>query len=399
MNNLAEKNNILDITPDTLDNALIDSLNGYENITVYNNIIRLIPFKDAINSDIKEYGKQAIETINYWMTNIETPFGNTFLAIKTVFLEEDTLEDLEKELKAYRENKTFNKLKEINDITKEYEENLKKHQGTINDTNAHVDKFRQLIAIDSQNFQDIEKKLPDIIKDNNDKITEKKEKIKEVQTKITELTTDIRKKQLEIEEIDSGISKAGIACAIPIVNFGGAIAMAVLLGKKSAANSELRNLEDELERKKTEIIQLNSDLYGLNKQAPLLTSMCAQIPNLYTLSITSAEVAQKIKRAWDDINYGLNELITTLEKKDEKTDRALSKLPKKINSLQQDLTKTLEKYERSKNLGIPVDENAQKVFKLSPRLKSNYYYSSSQSGLLYVPVQELYTITANFCAS
>ena len=399
MNDLAEKINIYNITPETLDIDLINSLNGYEHISVYNNIIRLMPFKKIINSDIKKYGEKAIETINYWMTNIETPFGNTFLAIKSVFLTETTLEDLKTELNAYRENKTPSKLNEIKEITKEYEDNLKQHQKTINDTNTHVDKFRELIAIDSQNFQDIEKKIPAIIKDNNNKITEKKEKIKEVQTRITELTTKIRKKNLEIEVINSDISKAGIACAIPVINLGGAIAMAILLGKKSATNSVIKNLEDELERKKTEITQLNSDLFKLNEQAPLLNSMCIQIPNLYTLSLKSAEVAQAIKRAWDDINFGLKELITTLNKKnelDELTDRALSKLPNKIDSLQQALKNTLDKYERSKNLGIPVDRNAQKAFKLGPQIK---YYSRPQSELIYIPVQELYTITANFCAS
>lgn len=396
-----QSNNITlkDIIPEKLDNNLIDSLVGYETISAYNQSLRLAPFSRLDNKEFKNYGNQAIDTIDYWMKNVETPFGNVFLSIKSVFIDEDdTVSDFTRAIYNLCDNPGNMDSKNLaKDAIEHYIEVVGDNQTSIKNTNEYVDEFRTKLAADSINFKIIEDKLPALQGQYKKDIEEKQKSLETVQKEIDRLTVLIRKKILEIQDIDEDIGKAGICCAIPIINWGGAIAMASFLSKRSSANKELTRLQNELENNRKKYKSINSELYQLNEQLPLLATMSKQVPSLFKLSQNSAEVAQAIKRAWDDISFNLTnfkksvEQFNTIEQFSSYKKR---KIKENFDKNKKAIQQVLDQHKRSKSLGLPYDDEAKRVFKARSNTPIGYVdIKYKKEGLFYFPYKSLASLT------
>ncbi|MDQ8039850.1 MAG: hypothetical protein REH83_05520 [Rickettsiella sp.] len=399
MNNLTDEEKVCTLISNDLDSQLIDSLVGYETITAYNYGLRLLPYKKLDNEEFKSYGDQATDTLDYWMKNVETPFGNIFLSLQDAFIDNaENVDDLTKYLNNLMENPTNTSIKkEAKEALEAYVDVVKNNEQAINNTNEYVDEFRKKIAEDTINFVTFKTKLPNIIQKNKDEIESKTTRLEETQKEVTELTKQIRETKLKLLSINEDIGKAGIACAIPIANTFGAIAMSVFLAKKSSAQSELERLENDLETYKEKINTINTKLNDLNQQAPLLCTMTAQIPVLEALSKKAAEVAQLIKRSWDNIKFNLanlGELLDKMKQIETLSSYVKKNLGKNFDRKKDAIKTVIEKYNESMKVGIPVDEKAQKLFDLKPLVNSKYY-TYTESGLLYLSHQELYEIITN----
>lgn len=388
-----------EIIPEGFNDTLIDELVGYETISTYNQALRLIPFNRVDNEEFKGYGNQALETIDYWMKCVESPFDKLFADIERVFVNKsntDVVEDFTKAINNLFDNPSSEDSKEMaKEAIEYYLEQLNENSKGITETNKHIDEFRIQLGKDSNNFGIIQQKLPALQEANEEAIKKTTEELEETQNNVTRLNIDIRKQKLYLEEIDDSIAKAAICCAIPLINIGGGIAMAVYMEKKSSTKKEIVRLKEELDENSKNYTKLNETLLNLNEQLPILSSMSVQVPSLAKLSIKSAEVAQAIKRAWNDVDISLGYLRENVDKLQtiETINRyKVKKLKEKFDEDKKAIADTINKYKNSKLIGVAYDERAKEVFGLGTRrsMSYSYYRSSPQTNLFYMPVVELH---------
>jgi hypothetical protein len=384
---------INDIIPENLENNLTDSIVSYETIYAYNTALSLMPFKTLDNEEFKSYRNQAIETVKYWMKNIETPFNEIFLSIKKVFIEEETtVDDFTKAIYNLCDDPNNADSKEAAKEAIEYYLEVLNNVSCIDTTARYVDEFRIKLAEDSRNFKTIGTKLPAFITQHEGKIKEKQENLEQAQQEIADLTVNIRKKIFQME-VDLVLGKPGICCGISPFNFVTAIALAIFLFQRKERHKELNNLQDELSKHEKNYTAINDELYQLNTQLPLLVSMSTQVPKVYNLSLKAAEVAHAIKRAWDEINFNLKTMKTHVESFNTIEQFSAYKRKKLKENFDRDkktIKKVITKYDKSNRLGLPFDRNAQQMFDIKSIKRITYVDAPpNNSGLFYMPYQSL----------
>ena len=382
----------IDLIPENFNEILLESLVSYETITVYNKALKLLPIKKINDKNARTYAEQALANINYWETHVSQPFNNIFIKLESLF-KINYMEQLPRRLINLLENPKSQEAKKIvNFLIKKYKISAKNYIINVNTTIKHVDEFRKKINGDSQNFEEINNKLHITLKQKKEKIKEKMVVLNETQEIITKTNQELRKEYLYIETLKSNIAKVGITCAT--FKYVSETAIAVFFAGKSSTE-KIKDLKNILQINKETYQKVNDELLYLDKQAPLLASLITQIKSLYSLSLQSANIAQTIKRNWDNINFNLEEftqVLNNINKFNSLSDYIKNKLVKKFTRTKKEVETTIKKYERSNQLGIPLDKKIQETFEIYPfwdLFKSRSYPMDSKTGILYLPIDKI----------
>ena len=379
---------------------VINALVGAENINAYSFALRLTPFEKLDHATFKKYGEQALESIHFWMTDVETPFTTIYSSIETAIFHKqanETIDDFLKAIQNYSDNPSDNNKTEVIEPIDYYiDDFLTPTIEKITKVNDKINCFRERLAEDSKHFQEISQALPSLTKANEDDVATKTDQLHKNEQKILDLGEDIRKKKLAVRDKSEEIRKAGICCAVPVINFFAGIAMAVLVSDKAKLEAQRDELEEKLEKTKENSEKITSELIKLNKQMPILTTMSTQVPSLYTLSLKSADVAQSIKRNWDEISNDLGTIKTGLGDINDKgkSNYALKKIKARLLTDRNNLQTTIQQFKHSNSLGVVFDPVAEQAFqnKIKNFKSIDLKHSPRGSSLYCIPTQELYAI-------
>ncbi|MES2141760.1 MAG: hypothetical protein V4471_02590 [Pseudomonadota bacterium] len=385
------KTGAFNLIPKNFNENLLESLVNYETITVYNKALKLLPVKKIEDKNARTYAEQALTNINYWENHVAKSFESIFLGLKSL-LESKYMRLISMALNNILTTPKSPEQKiKVTTLIKNYKGLVIDYIININTTIKHVDEFRKKINGDSQNFEEINTKLHIILNQKKEKIKEKIASLNEVQKIITKTNQELRKEYLYIETLKSNIAKVGITCAT--FKYVSETAIAVFFTGKSPTE-KIKNLENRLQKNKETYQKVNDELLYLAKQAPLLASLMTQIQSLYSLSLQSANIAQTIKRNWDNINFNLEafiQILNNINQYDRLSDYIKNKLEKKFTTAKNEIETTIKKYERSNQLGIPLDKKIQEIFEIFPfweLFERRRYPMDSESGILYVPIDK-----------